>query len=58
MVIFAYHTGWRVRSEVMPLQWRQVDLHSGIVRLEPWPTKNDEGRQFPFGQLEELDAVM
>lgn len=57
MVIFAYHTGWRVRNEVMPLQWRQVNLHSGIVRLEPETTKNDEERQFPFGQLEELDAV-
>jgi integrase len=58
MVIFGYHTGWRIRSEVMPLQWRQVDLHNGIVRLEPGTTKNDEGRQFPFGQLPELEEVL
>ncbi|QOJ37074.1 MAG: tyrosine-type recombinase/integrase [Nitrospira sp.] len=58
MVIFAYHTGWRIRSEVIPLTWRQVDLHSGIVRLEPGTTKNDEGRQVPFGHLEELDPIM
>src|SRR5207244_8464306 len=26
VVTFAYVTGWRVNSEVLPLQWRQVDL--------------------------------
>jgi integrase len=44
VVTFAYHTGWRVRSEVLPLQWRQVDLKAGTVRLEPGTTKNGDGR--------------
>ena len=26
VVTFAYITGWRVESEVLPLQWRQVDF--------------------------------
>jgi integrase len=26
VVTFAYVTGWRISSEVLPLQWRQVDL--------------------------------
>ena len=39
---------WRVRSELLPLTWRQVDVERGIVRLEPGSTKNDEGRMFPF----------
>ena len=43
---FAYVTGWRTRSEVLPLQWRQVDLDAGTVRLDPGTTKNGEGRVF------------
>src|SRR5437879_4471710 len=32
VVTFAYITGWRVRSEVLPLQWRQVDFKAGTIR--------------------------
>ena len=35
MVTFAYITGWRIPSEVLTLQWRQVDLEAGTVRLDP-----------------------
>ncbi len=45
---FAYITGWRTHSEVLPLQWRQVDRQAGEVRLEPGTTKNQAGRVFPF----------
>ncbi len=48
LVCFAYITGWRVRSEVFPLTWPQVDWAGGFVRLEPGSTKNLEGRQFPL----------
>jgi integrase len=44
VVTFAYVTGWRINSEVLPLQWRQVDLRVGEVRLDPGTTKNREGR--------------
>lgn len=56
VVRFAAITGWRVPSEVLTLQWHQVDLNarlaptqevSGVVRLEPGTTKNREGRDFP-----------
>src|SRR5262245_53088007 len=46
VVTFAFITGWRVRSEVLTLQWRQVDFKAGIVRLDPGTTKNLEGRVF------------
>ena len=46
VVTFAYLTGWRVKSEVLPLQWHQIDLAAGTVRLEPGTTKNDDGRLF------------
>lgn len=42
-VTFAYKTGWR-HSEITGLVWGQVDLDSGIVRLEVGETKNDEAR--------------
>jgi integrase len=47
-VKFAFLTGWRLRSEVLPLTWAQVDWKGRQVRLEPGTTKNDEGRTFPF----------
>lgn len=54
VVTLAYFTGWRIRSEVLPMQWRQVDLSAGTIRLEPGTTKNEEGRFFPFSMHREL----
>lgn len=65
LVTFAYITGWRIDSEVFPLQWRRVDVTErlspdqdipGSVRLDPGTTKNDQGRVFPF--TSELRAVL
>ena len=53
----AYLMGWRIPSELMPMQWRQVDLKAGIVRLEPGTTKNGNGRTFPIHALPRLAAV-
>jgi integrase len=46
VAVFAFITGWRLRSEVLPLRWTQVDFRAGIVRLEVGTTKNGEGRTF------------
>jgi integrase len=43
-VTIAYTFGWRMQSEVLPLEARQLDLAAGTVRLDPGTTKNDEGR--------------
>jgi integrase len=48
VVTFAYVSGWRVQSEVLPLEWRHVDRQNGEVRLDPGTTKNQAGRVFPF----------
>jgi integrase len=45
---FAYITGWRIDSEVLSLEWRQVDFGASEVRLDPGKTKNGEGRTFPM----------
>ena len=60
MVRFAYITGWRMASEVLPLEWRRVDMNRGVVTLDPGTTKNGEGRTFVLTQelrtlLEEQD---
>jgi len=48
MVAFAFLTGWRIPSEVMPLQWRQVHFDAGTITLDPGTMKNGEGRAFPM----------
>lgn len=45
---FAFATGWRTASEVLPLEWRHVDWRGRCVRLDAHTTKNDEGRVLPF----------
>jgi len=56
VISFAYITGWRVPSEILTLQWHQVDFDAGLVRLEAGKTKNREGRLFPF--TEELRTIL
>ena len=48
VMVFAYITGWRIHSEVLPLEWRQVDFKAGEIRLDPETTKNRDGRVFPM----------
>ena len=54
VVRFAYLTGWRIPSEVLPLTWDRVDLDAGVVRLDVGTTKNSDGRTFPIDALPEL----
>ncbi|MGQ0557890.1 MAG: tyrosine-type recombinase/integrase [Nitrospiraceae bacterium] len=58
VVTVGYCTGWRIRSEVLTLQWKQIDWTAGIIRLEPNTTKNSEGRTFPFTILPELAETL
>lgn len=58
LLTVAYITGWRAQSELLPMEWRQVDFPARVVRLEPGTTKNDEGREFAFTRdLEEALRV-
>jgi len=58
LVTFAYLTGWRIRSEVLPLTWARVDRTAKTVRLEPGTTKNAEGRMLLYGDLPEFVDVI
>jgi integrase len=48
VIRFAYETGWRVDSEILTLEWRQIDFSAREIRLDVGTTKNREGRVFPF----------
>jgi integrase len=55
VIEFAYITGWRIRSEVLPIKWPQVDFQAGRVTLYVGTTKNQEARTFPLtAELREL----
>ena len=58
LVMLVFYTGWRVRSEVFPLQWSQVDRRVGTIRLEPGTTKNQDGRTFAYQEIDELREVI
>jgi integrase len=47
-VTMAYYTGWRMTSEIVTLEWRQIDLKFGTITLDPGKAKNKKGRMFPF----------
>lgn len=44
VVSLAFMYGWRIQSEVLTLEKRQVDLKAGTLRLDVGTTKNDDGR--------------
>jgi integrase len=53
---FAYATGWRFKSEVLPLTIERVDLRARVVRLDPGSTKSGQGRS--FSMTNEVHAVL
>ena len=53
-ITFLYQSGWRV-SEMIALEWRDVDLGGALVRLRPEISKNKDGRLLPLtGELHEV----
>jgi integrase len=58
IVTLAYYTGWRINSEILTLEWHQIDRQACIIRLEPGTTKNRDGRIFTYGVLDEVKAAV
>jgi integrase len=57
-VAFAATTGWRLKSEVLPLEWRRVDFDAGTVSLARGTTKSGEPRTFPIDAFDNLVALL
>ncbi len=55
LVTVAYWVGFR-RSELLRLEWRQVDLEAGTIRLGIGTTKNKDGR-LVYLPVEALDVI-
>jgi site-specific recombinase XerD len=65
-VALAFTLGWRMQSEVLVLERRQVNLEAGTLSLDPGQTKSDEPRTVYLtpelrtaitGQLERVRAL-
>jgi integrase len=54
VVTFAFVCGWRVQSEILPLEWRNVDRKAHTVRLDVGTTKNKRGRHIDYSSNPEL----
>jgi integrase len=54
IVEFANITGWRTPGEILPLEWRQVDMKAGEVRLDAGTTK--KARPAPFRSRRSSDG--
>jgi integrase len=54
VVEFLYHSAWR-SSEAITLEWREVDMHSAMIKLLPEKSKNKKPRLLPItGALHEI----
>src|SRR5262249_447395 len=57
-IAIAYAYGWRMQSEVLTLERRQLDLEAGTLRLDAGTTKNEDGRVvYLTSELKPLLAV-
>lgn len=54
VVTFAFVCGWRIQSEILPLEWRSVDREAHTVRLDVGSTKNSRGRHIDYSSHPQL----
>lgn len=50
-------TGWRL-NEIATLEWRNVDMAAGTIKLDAAKSKNKRPRTFPFGALPALAEIL
>jgi integrase len=57
VVTMAYITGWRMSSEILTLEWSQVEFSGhGSIRIEVGDDKSEAGRVFPL--TDDLRALL
>jgi integrase len=50
----AFYTGWRVKAELLALDWKHIDRDACTINLPAACSKNKRPRVFPYGELPEL----
>lgn len=56
--LLAYYSGWRVRSDLWPLEWSAIDRDQQLIRIAAPDTKNETGRVFAYGPFKDLVAAI
>jgi integrase len=56
VIRFAAITGWRIKSEILPMRWSQVT--DDEIRLEVGTTKSGAGRAWPLKAHREVAAII
>ena len=54
---FAFWTGWRINSEVLRLQWTNIDVAEGRAKLILTKTADEEHRAVPAAALQVLQGL-
>jgi integrase len=57
VLVMAYYTGWRIES-ILKIQWRNVDLAEGNLRLFAEQTKNTMQTFFPLDPFPQLRTML
>ena len=58
IVLMAYYSSWRTNSEILTLQWRQVDRKAGIITLDAGTTKNNEARTWDYSAIPAVKTMI
>jgi len=56
--LFAYYSGWRVKSDILTREWAHVDRVHKLIRIDGPDTKNGIGRVFSYRAYPDLDAAI
>jgi integrase len=54
----AYYTGWRLKAEILPMEWSWVDRAACTITLPAACSKNKRPRVYAYGELPELVAAI
>ena len=58
VVTLAYYTGWRINSEILTLEWRQIDRDAGVDSPRAGHDEEPRGSRVPLRRAAEVAAAI